>query len=114
MSIENLHSQVEVYNIYMLLSSLIIVPLIGIVSITSMDTYKNINTIKTIAFSTSVINFFISLVVLILFNNSTNQFQFIQEHYNVQHFEIFLGVDGISIYFVILTTFIMPIALLSN
>ena len=52
--------------------------------------------------------------MFILFNNSTNQFQYVQEHYNVQLFDIYLGVDGISIYFVLLTTFIMPIAILSN
>jgi len=44
----------------------------------------------------------------------TNQFQYVQEHYNVQLFDIYLGVDGISIYFILLTTIIMPIALLSN
>ena len=30
------------------------------------------------------------------------------------YFDIYLGVDGISIYFILLTTIIMPIALLSN
>jgi NADH-ubiquinone oxidoreductase chain 4 len=98
----------------MLLSSLILVPLMGVISITSLDAYKNIKMVKTIALSVSVLNFFISLVIFILFNSSTNQFQFVQEHYNIQYFEIFLGIDGISIYFVLLTTFIMPIALLSN
>ena len=43
--------------------------------------------------------------MFILFNNSTNQFQFVQEHYNVQLFDIYLGVDGISVYFVLLTTY---------
>jgi NADH-ubiquinone oxidoreductase chain 4 len=49
-----------------------------------------------------------------MFDFSSNQFQFVQEHYNIQSFDIYLGVDGISIYFVLLTTIIMPIALLSN
>jgi NADH-ubiquinone oxidoreductase chain 4 len=69
---------------------------------------------KTIALTTSIINLILSLVMFILFNNSTNQFQYVQEHYNVQLFDIYLGVDGISIYFILLTTIIMPIALLSN
>jgi NADH-ubiquinone oxidoreductase chain 4 len=38
----------------------------------------------------------------------------VQEHYNLQYFEIYLGIDNISIYFILLTTIIMPIALLSN
>jgi NADH-ubiquinone oxidoreductase chain 4 len=99
----------------MLLSSLIITPLLGTIIVASSGSYKNSELFtKTIALTTSVINLIISLVMFILFNNSTNQFQFVQEHYNVQLFDIYLGVDGISIYFILLTTIIMPIALLSN
>jgi NADH:ubiquinone oxidoreductase subunit 4 (subunit M) len=100
----------------MVLSSLLTVPLIGTILVASIDSYKKSSIVytKRIALIASVINLIISLVMFILFNNSTNQFQYIQEHYNVQLFDIFLGVDGISIYFVLLTTFIMPIALLSN
>ena len=43
-----------------------------------------------------------------------SEFQFVQEHYNVSNFDIYLGVDGISIYFILLTTGIMPIALIST
>jgi NADH-ubiquinone oxidoreductase chain 4 len=100
----------------MLLSSLLTVPVIGTIIVSSIDSYKKSSVIytKTIALVTSIINLIISLVIFILFNSSTNQFQFVQEHYNVQSFDIYLGVDGISIYFVLLTTIIMPIALLSN
>nr|YP_010375698.1 NADH dehydrogenase subunit 4 [Paraisaria gracilis]UDN38731.1 NADH dehydrogenase subunit 4 [Paraisaria gracilis] len=97
-----------------LLSSLLIVPVIGAILISSLYSYKKSSYLKIIAFVTSVINLIISLVILILFNNSTNQFQYIQEHYNIQFFDIYLGIDGISIYFILLTTIIMPIALLSN
>jgi NADH-ubiquinone oxidoreductase chain 4 len=69
---------------------------------------------KVIALLTSVVNLIVSLFIYILFDSSTNQFQYVQEHYNVQLFDIYLGVDSISIYFVLLTTIIMPIALLSN
>jgi len=100
----------------MLLSSLLTVPVIGTILVASLDSYKQSSAvyIKTIALVTSVINLIISLVIFILFNNSTNQFQFVQEHYNVQSFDIYLGIDGISIYFILLTTIIMPIALVSN
>lgn len=63
---------------------------------------------------TSIINFAVSLIVFLLFNFSTNQFQFVQEHYSINEFDFYLGVDGISIYFVLLTTIIMPISILSN
>nr|YP_010556917.1 NADH dehydrogenase subunit 4 [Cordyceps blackwelliae]UYS92299.1 NADH dehydrogenase subunit 4 [Cordyceps blackwelliae] len=97
----------------MLLSTLLTIPLIGTIIVSSLDSYKNIS-IKSIALITSIINLIISLIIFILFNSSSNQFQYIQEHYNVQLFDIYLGVDGISIYFILLTTIIMPIALLSN
>src|SRR5574343_1033483 len=99
----------------MVLSSLLTVPVIGTIVIASIDSYKKGSVVytKTVALVASVINLIISLVMFILFNNSTNQFQYVQEHYNVQLFDIYLGLDGISIYFVLLTTFIMPIAILS-
>lgn len=100
----------------MLLSSLLAVPVVGTILVSSVDAYKksSITYIKSIALIASIINLIISLVMYLLFNNSTNQFQFVQEHYNVQLFDIYLGIDGISIYFVLLTTIIMPIAILSN
>jgi NADH-ubiquinone oxidoreductase chain 4 len=69
---------------------------------------------KKIAIFTSIINLIISLVIYILFDFSGNQFQFVQEHYDLSFFDIYLGIDGLSIYFVLLTTIIMPIAILSN
>ena len=102
----------------MLLISLLLVPIIGIFTITTLP-YKNAYVInikysKMIALSTSIVNLFISLIVFILFNFSSNQFQFVQEYHKISNFDFYLGVDGISIYFVLLTTIIMPISLLSN
>ena len=98
----------------MLLSSLLIVPIIGLIFICNVESYKTSSYIKTIAIFTSLINLIISLVIFMLFDYSANQFQYIQEHYNVQLFDIYLGIDSISVYFILLTTIIMPIALLSN
>jgi NADH-ubiquinone oxidoreductase chain 4 len=106
----------------MLLSSLLITPLIGVFLISKTTNYEfsqngsNVkNTYsKIIAFITSIINLVISLIIYIAFDYSTNQYQFVQEQYEMTYFDIYLGIDGISIYFVLLTTIIMPIALLSN
>jgi NADH:ubiquinone oxidoreductase subunit 4 (subunit M) len=73
-----------------------------------------IKRIKSIALLTSLVNLLISLFIFILFDFSTNQFQFVQEYHEVSAYDIYLGVDSLSIYFVLLTTIIMPIALLSN
>jgi NADH-ubiquinone oxidoreductase chain 4 len=38
----------------------------------------------------------------------------VQEYHQISSFDFYLGIDGLSIYFVLLTTIIMPISLLSN
>jgi len=106
----------------MLLLSLLFIPLVGIfIIITNLhglfvnfSSYVYLKSIKWIAFSASVINFIISLVIFVFFDFSYNQFQFVQEPYDIMGYNIYLGIDGISIYFILLTTIIMPIALLSN
>jgi NADH-ubiquinone oxidoreductase chain 4 len=102
----------------MLLSLLLLTPLVGIFTISTGISYEqsnsNIARIKLIALTTSVINLFISLIIFILFDFSSNQFQFVQEYYEISSFDFYLGLDGLSIYFILLTTVITPIALLSN
>jgi NADH-ubiquinone oxidoreductase chain 4 len=102
----------------MLLMLLLLIPFAGIFLITTTmyndNSYSNLKQIKVTGLVTSLINLFVSLIVFIFFNFSSNQFQFVQEYHKVSSFDFYLGVDGISIYFVILTTILMPIALLSN
>jgi len=102
----------------MLLSSLLFVPLLGVFLISSTVNYelegKKSVYPKIIVFIISIVNLIISLVIYTVFDFSTNQYQFVQEQYEMSFFDLYLGVDGISIYFVLLTTIIMPIALLSN
>lgn len=100
----------------MLLTLLLVVPLLGIFGISTGVSYQlfDTNRIKKIALFTSIINLFISLIIFILFDFSSNQFQFVQEYHEISSFDFYLGLDGLSIYFVLLTTIITPIALLSN
>jgi NADH:ubiquinone oxidoreductase subunit 4 (subunit M) len=97
---------------------LLLIPLAGIFILYTRITYEpntvEIKLIKTIGLITSVINLFVSLIVFILFDFSSNQFQFVQEYHQISSLDIFLGLDGLSIYFVLLTTIVTPIALLSN
>lgn len=97
---------------------LLLIPLIGISLVTIETNYglslvNNIK-IKSIALTTTIINLIVSLIMFILFDFSSKQFQFIEEHYQVSYFDVYLGVDGLSIYFILLTTIIMPVAILSN
>lgn len=100
-----------------LLLSLLLLPLLGISFIVIDSNFgllvNNIR-VKSIALITSIVNMIISLIMFILFDFSSKQFQFIEEQYKINYFDIYLGVDGLSIYFILLTTIIIPIALISN
>nr|YP_010944624.1 NADH dehydrogenase subunit 4 [Gymnascella citrina]WMB97501.1 NADH dehydrogenase subunit 4 [Gymnascella citrina] len=104
----------------MSLLSLLLIPLIGILIILFKTSYglntNGSNQIKQIGLTTSIINLIVSLIIFILFDFSGKEYQFIQieEHYNLSYYDLYLGVDGISIYFILLTTIIIPIALVSN
>ena len=106
-----------------MLLTLLLIPLLGIFTISTANVYVRGTTpsvhssyvnVKNIALFTSFINLFISLIIFILFDFSSNQFQFVQEYHEISSFDFYLGLDGLSIYFVLLTTIITPIALLSN
>ena len=103
-----------------MLISLLLIPIIGIFMISTNISYNtdtnnvNIKRIKFIGLTTSIINLILSLIIFIIFDFSNNQYQFVQEYYEVKNYDFFLGIDGLSIYFVLLTTIIMPISLISN
>ena len=96
---------------------LILIPFIGIISILSLISYDLSDDkmlLKSTALFFSGINLVISFIIWILYDNSCISFQFIQERYTISHYDFYLGIDGISIYFVILTTLIIPISIISN
>ena len=78
------------------------------------NTTENKTKMKNIAITTSLINLFISVLLWLNFDSSSTQYQFVYEFNQLSFFDFNLGVDGISLYFVLLTTFITPIALMSN
>ena len=100
----------------MYLSLLLLIPLLGIFIIYSNDYYDNSKNLSsnTVAFIISILDLIISLLILLEYDYSNNQFQFIESNYFLNYFNIYLGLDGISIYFVILTNIIIPLAILSN
>ena len=76
----------------------------------------NINDIyvKNTGLQASIIVLWISILVLSIYDFSQNQFQFVQEFHKIDIFNFHLGLDGLSIYFLLLIAIIMPISLLSN
>ena len=100
-----------------ILSAIIFIPLIGAIFILfTSGAQKNIEkNSKYVAIFSSLVNFFLSLFLWYSFDNSTSDFQFVEEKNWIKGFINFqLGIDGISILFILLTTFIAPICIFSG
>ena len=99
-----------------ILSSLILLPTVGALFLlfTKESTIKSQQTIKYVALFVTFVNFFISIYLWYLFDKSIYQFQFVEEKIWLDGFINYkVGVDGISILFIILTTFITPLCIIS-
>tara|TARA_B100000287_G_scaffold296437_1_gene279649 strand:- start:1370 stop:2866 length:1497 start_codon:yes stop_codon:yes gene_type:complete len=98
-----------------ILSSLILLPTIGAIFIlftkSSSDKYQSS---KYVALFISFANFFLSLYLWYIFDKASIDFQFVENRQWLSGFINYkVGVDGISILFIILTTFITPICIIS-
>ena len=98
-----------------ILSSLILLPTIGAFFLFfTRSSEKSNNTVKYVALFTSFVNFFLSIYLWVLFDHTTSEFQFVEERVWIKNFINYkVGVDGISILFILLTTFITPLCILS-
>jgi len=94
-----------------MLSTLLVLPLIGAALIAPC---KDRQYIQVIGLVTSCITFLFSLLLWLLFNNQAPDFQFLESvpWFNAANINLTLGVDGISLFFILLTTFLVPICLL--
>ena len=98
-----------------ILSSLILLPLLGALFIFFSKSKSNTQlTSKYLALFVSFANFILSLYLWHLFDPSTSEFQFLEERSWIKGFINYkVGIDGISILFIILTTFISPLCVVS-
>jgi len=98
-----------------ILSSLILLPTIGALFLFfTKDKDGNNSTAKYVALFTSIVNFLISIYLWISFDQSISDFQFVEDRIWIEGFINYkVGVDGISILFIILTTFITPLCIIS-
>ncbi|MDC0944740.1 NADH-quinone oxidoreductase subunit M, partial [Candidatus Pelagibacter sp.] len=98
-----------------IISALILLPTIGsLFLIFSKSNDQSNSTIKYVALFTSVVNFLLSIYLWFLFDETTSAFQFVEDRewlIGIVNYKV--GVDGISILFVILTTFITPLCIIS-
>ena len=98
-----------------IISALILLPTIGALFLFfSKNSNESNLTVKYVALFTSLVNFLLSIYLWYLFDQSTSEFQFVEDRKWLVGFVNYkVGIDGISILFVVLTTFITPLCILS-
>ena len=91
----------------------ICIPLIAIILLLSAPA-TNGNLLHQIALWTSIITFITSLILWIQFDKLTTNFQFVHglSWIPFANINIYLGIDGISLFFILLTTFLTPFCIL--
>ncbi|MBR72820.1 MAG: NADH-quinone oxidoreductase subunit M [Rhodospirillaceae bacterium] len=101
-----------------ILSTITFLPLIGAAFILFIrgDKETVARNARHLALWTSVVTFGLSLLLIAYFDISTADFQYVESvpwlsDYNIGYH---LGIDGISIFFLLLTTFLIPICILAS
>ena len=98
-----------------ILSTIIFLPLLGALFIFLFRDNKDNNKSSIyVSLFTSIANLFLTLFLWYSFDNNISAFQFVEEKNWISGLIKFkVGIDGISILFVILTAFITPICIIS-
>ena len=103
---------------FSILSLLTFVPLVGalFIMIIRGDAATIERNSKRVALYTTTFNFLLSLYMLIRFDGNSADFQFVEQQawFPALGINYHLGVDGISLFFVILSTFLTPICILAS
>ncbi len=97
-------------------------PMLGLAILLFLNGETQRENLKWVAFATSLVTFVASVVMWINFDPGTAELQMVQRNTwaevslgdSVINISYFVGVDGISMLLVLLTTFIMPIAILGS
>ena len=100
-----------------LLSLITFIPLIAaliLVLLSRGDSEESQRNVKYLALAATVFTFVVSLVMLFGFDHSSTGFQFVEERSWLLGMQYKMGVDGISILFVMLTTFTMPLVIVAS
>jgi len=97
----------------MLLSSVVFLP---IVFALLCAVWPNQRTLRPLALGLSLVEFALSLGILLNFDASSSALQLVEKSPWIERFGItyFLGIDGISLWLVLLTTFLTPIIILGS
>ncbi len=98
-----------------MVSALVFLPLLGALAILFVPREQEAR-IRYVALTTALLTFVISLGVLAGFDSQTADFQFVERYAWIADFGIqyYVGVDGISLFLVLLTSFLTPLVLLAS
>ncbi len=98
-----------------ILTYLLFSPLLGVAALFFVKK-ENAVWIKSVGIAAALLTFFLSLAVYLRFDPSSAQLQFVKHAVWIQGLDISyeVGVDGLSLLLVVLTTFLTPIALLAS
>ncbi len=99
-----------------LLSVVTFLPLVGVLILLFLRGGDEAAWARRIALTTSLVTFVVSLGILCVFDPAVAGFQLMERFAWIPsfHIEYIKGVDGISVWFVLLATFLTPICILSG
>lgn len=102
-----------IFNFKNIILFLLILPLIGILNLLIIPSWNKI-LLKQITLVYSCFIFLLSLLLWIWFDKSLGSFQFVNKIFWVPNlnFNLVVGIDGISLFFLLLTTLLIPLCLL--
>lgn len=98
-----------------LLTYVLFSPLLGMALLLFVKKEKK-NVIRSIGVGTSVVTFLLSLLVYFNFDPAQTDMQFVEQYPWISGLDISyaVGVDGLSILLIVLTTFLTPLALIAS
>ncbi|MCU0896762.1 MAG: NADH-quinone oxidoreductase subunit M [Burkholderiales bacterium] len=101
---------------YPLLSIAIWLPIVGGLLVLATGSDRNAPTARVIALVASVLGFLVTLPLYAGFDTTTSQMQFVELAPWIRRFNVnyYLGVDGISLWFVLLNSFITVIVVIAG
>lgn len=92
---------------------LVLCPLVG-AGVVALLPRKATTSIQAVALSVALVNFVVAVALWMVFDTTTAKFQFVStlSWLPLGNMTVSLGVDGISLLFLVLTTFLVPVCLL--
>src|SRR6201986_1967562 len=102
-----------------ILSLTTFLPLLGVAAILALKTFgsdeaRSANAARRVALAVTLATFALSILLVAQFNGADPGFQFVEDAPWFAGLHYRMGVDGISVLFVLLTAFLMPLCIAAS